>query len=188
MHGVFSRAHLCTVQSVARQCPYPAYKLWSSAGTGQHRSPHQNHTPAPPWQMMREIDITRISPQVTKIMTKKCSVSILVCKLFFIKTPTLVLFFSSQSGEGHSQWAWPFTSIQEAPKLQTKSSQDVGASGPVEEMVQPNYYYSFILILWPLIYAIASTMVTSKKVFTTFSHAIQYIFMAFSFALVLIMR
>lgn len=52
--------------------------------------------------------------------------------------PTLVLFFSSQSGEGHSQWAWPFTSIQEAPKLQTKSSQDVGASGPVEEMVQSN--------------------------------------------------
>lgn len=71
MHGVFSRAHLCTVQSVARQCPYPAYKLWSSAGTGRHRSPHQNHTPAPPWQMMREIDITRISPQMTKIMTKK---------------------------------------------------------------------------------------------------------------------
>lgn len=53
-------------------------------------------------------------------------------------TPTLVLFFSLQSGEGHSQWAWPFTSMHEAPKLQTKSSQDVGDSGPVEEMVHPN--------------------------------------------------
>lgn len=82
IHGAFSRAHLCTVQSVARQCPYPAYRRWSSAGTGQHRSPHQSHTPAPPWQTMREIDITRISPhQMTKTMTF-FSFSKLGCKLF----------------------------------------------------------------------------------------------------------
>lgn len=30
--------------------------------------------------------------------------------------PTLVLFLSSQSGDGHSQWAWPPTSMQVAPK------------------------------------------------------------------------
>lgn len=48
MHGTFSRAHLCTVRNVARQCPCPACRLWSSAGTGRRRSPHQNHTPAPP--------------------------------------------------------------------------------------------------------------------------------------------
>lgn len=53
------------------------------------------------------------------------------------QTPTLVLFFSLQSGGGHSQWAWPSTSIQEAPKRHTRSSQDVGASGPVEETDSP---------------------------------------------------
>lgn len=179
MHRVFSRAHLCTVQSVARQCPYPAYKLWSSAGTGRHRSPHQNHTPAPPWQMMRDIDITRISPQ----MTQKC-LNTGLQTFSLSKTPTLVLFFSSQSGEGHSQWAWPFTSIQEAPKLQTKSSQDVGASGPVGEMVQPHYYYSFILILWPLIHhATAATMVTHN-----FFSCNRIYFYGIKFTLVLIMR
>lgn len=61
MHGAFSRAHLCTVRNVARQCPYPACRLWSSAGTGRHRSPHQNHTPAPPRQTKSEIDSTRMS-------------------------------------------------------------------------------------------------------------------------------
>lgn len=55
--------------------------------------------------------------------------------LILDKIPTLVLFFSLQSGEGHSQWAWPFTFIQVAPNLQTNSSQDVGASGPTEEML-----------------------------------------------------
>lgn len=141
MHGAFSRAHLCTVQSVARQCPYPAYRRWSSAGTGRHRSPHQNHTPAPPWPTMTEIDITRISLLQTKTMT------FFFCFKTGLQTfpPTLVLFFSSQSGEGHSQWAWPFTSMHEAPKLQINSSQDVGDSGPVEEMVHPNLYYYFIV-------------------------------------------
>lgn len=56
--------------------------------------------------------------------------------LILDKIPTLVLFFSLQSGEGHSQWAWPFTFIQVAPNLQTNSSQEVGASGPTEEMLQ----------------------------------------------------
>lgn len=70
MHGAFSRAHLCTVRNVARQCLYPACRLWSSAGTGRHRSPHQNHTPAPPRQTMREIDSTRMSsPWMTKTLT-----------------------------------------------------------------------------------------------------------------------
>lgn len=54
MHGGFDRAHLCTVQSVALWRPCLAYRLWSSAGTGRHRSPHLSHTPAPQWQRWRE--------------------------------------------------------------------------------------------------------------------------------------
>lgn len=46
------------------------------------------------------------------------------------RPPTLVLFLSLQSGGGHSQWAWPLTSMQVAPKLHSRSSHDVGASGP----------------------------------------------------------
>lgn len=53
IHGGFDRAHLCTVQSVVLRCPCPAYRLWSSAGTGRHRSPHLSHTPAPQWQRWR---------------------------------------------------------------------------------------------------------------------------------------
>lgn len=96
MHGAFSRAHLCTVQSVARQCPYPAYRRWSSAGTGRHRSPHQNHTPAPPWPTMTEIDITRISLLQTKTMTF-FSVLKLGCKLFH---PPWSCFSRRNQGKG----------------------------------------------------------------------------------------
>lgn len=49
------------------------------------------------------------------------------------KQPTFVLFFRSQSGEGHSQCAWPFTSMQVAPKLHTNSSHELGASGPMKK-------------------------------------------------------
>lgn len=53
------------------------------------------------------------------------------CRLF--EKPTLDLFLMSQSGSGHSQWAWPFTSMQVAPKLQVKSLHDLGALGPADE-------------------------------------------------------
>ena len=219
-------AHLCTGQSVALWCPRPVCRLWSSAGTGRHRSPRLSRTPAPRWQRWREgslehmlsplgplkqcslslltpccklvdsnysclhlwIQTTRVFTcgfkllvsslvdsnysclhlwiQTTRVFT--CGFKLLVsslvdsnysCLHLWIQTtrvftcgfkllvsslvdsnysclhtlPTLVLFFSSQSGEGHSQWAWPFTSMQEAPKLHTSSSHEAGASGPAEE-------------------------------------------------------
>lgn len=121
MHGGRVGAHLCTVPSAARRCPCPACRRWSSAGTGRRRSPRLCRTPAP-----NDRDGGEISP-VTPRHT-------LQSRLFWrcrrLQTPTLVLFFSSQSGEGHSQWAWPFTSMHEAPKLHTSSSHEVGASGP----------------------------------------------------------
>lgn len=43
---------------------------------------------------------------------------------------TLVLFLSSQSGEGHSQCAWPFTSTQDAPNLHSISAQEDFAPKP----------------------------------------------------------
>lgn len=42
---------------------------------------------------------------------------------------TLVMLASEQSGDGHSQWAKPLTSTQEAPNSQLISSQDFGADG-----------------------------------------------------------
>lgn len=142
IHGGFDRAHLCTVQSVVLWCPCPAYRLWSSAGTGRRRSPHLSHTPAPQWQRWRGgrrahmLTPCRPLKQWLLVYTvlQTCRSNYFFLKYRQFERPTLLLFFSSQSGEGHSQWAWPFTSMQEAPKLHTNSSQEVGASGPVEEM------------------------------------------------------
>lgn len=142
IHGGFDRAHLCTVQSVVLWCPCPAYRLWSSAGTGRRRSPHLSHTPAPQWQRWRggrrAHMLTPCRPLkqwlIVYTVLQTCRSNYFFLKYRQFERPTLVLFFSSQSGEGHSQWAWPFTSMQEAPKLHTNSSQEVGASGPVEEM------------------------------------------------------
>lgn len=138
MRGGLDGAHLCTVQSVLLWCPCPAYRLWSSAGTGRHRSRHRSHTPAPQWQRWKEGRWAHILNPcgALKLLFLWCwkLVNYLFLKNSLFERPTLDLFFSSQSGEGHSQWAWPFTSTHEAPNIHNTLSQEIGASGPVAKM------------------------------------------------------